>query len=245
MMTNKERIIKLIEHIKRLETITEEIQERDIYPVSFFSMAFDITNKIQEDLQQIEIYQIDLFETQKQEHQAHILSTVRQPINTVIQEDTEPAQQDPNQAATLVHTNKLAEPIEPAIKQPPLLSSQQEVVVKENVLPLANSIQEMAASVKASSHVFPVQEENKVIPAYSAGNKNVIELKKMIRLNDRFLFCRELFANNENLMNQTISELNMEESYDSSIDYLNKRFDWNFEDEHVADFLAILKKRFS
>ena len=252
MITNKERIEKLIEQIKRLETITEEIRERDIYPVSFFSLAFDLTNNIKEDLQQIEVYQIELFETQRKEHQAHILSAARQSVNTVIQENVEPvannkkpAQQEPEKVLTPVHSQMPDESIEPTVKQPPLLFSPKEMVVQANVPPPVNPIQEIVNPVKVSSPIFPLQEEKKVIPASSTGRKNLIDLKKIITLNDRFLFCRELFANNENLMNQTINKLNMEESYEAAIDYLQKSFDWNFEDKHVADFTAVLKKRFS
>ena len=184
MITNKERLEELTEQIKRLEILTEEVRERDIYPVSFFSQAFDITNKILDDLQQIEISQIELIESQAKK---------------------------------------------PATKQPPQLFSQQEMVAQA-IVPLP---------------VQQVQEEKKVISAYSSGKTNGIDLKKMLTLNDRFLFCRELFANNENLMYQTFGELNNEESYDTAIDYLQKRFDWNFEDKNVVDFLAVLKKRFT
>ena len=184
MITNKERLEKLIEQIKRLEILTEEVRERDIYPVSFFSQAFDISNKIQEDIHQIEISQIELIETQLKKH---------------------------------------------AVQQPPQLFSLQEMVAPEIVHP----------------PVQQVQEEEKVTLAYSSERKNGIDLKKMITLNDRFLFCRELFANNENLMNQIFGELNMKESYDAAIDYLQERFEWNFDDENVVDFLAILKKRFT
>ncbi|MDR2233265.1 MAG: hypothetical protein LBE56_09100 [Tannerella sp.] len=74
MMTNKERLEMLIEQIKRLATMSEEILEREIYPVSFFSQAYDIANKIQEDLHQMEVVQIELFEQQMRAHQAQIQS---------------------------------------------------------------------------------------------------------------------------------------------------------------------------
>ena len=184
MITNKERLEKLIEQIKRLEKLMEEVRERDIYPVSFFSQAFDISNKIKDDLQQIEIFQIELIENQLKEH---------------------------------------------AIKQSPQLFSQQEMIAPEIIPP----------------PIYQVQEEKKVTPVFASERKSGFDLKKVITLNDRFLFCRELFENNENVMNQVFSELNIEESYDAAIDYLRKRFEWNFDDKNVVDFLAILKKRFT
>jgi predicted DNA-binding protein len=201
MMTNKERLEQLIEQIKRLATLSEEIIEREIYPVSYFSQAFDITNKIQEDLHQIEIFQLELFERQMKEHQT--------------------------------------------------LFSQQEMMAPVNIPPPppVSPVPEMAAppkSVPPPPPVSPVQEKKPVFPTLPFEKNDWIDLKKVITLNDRFLFCRELFANNENLMNQTISELNKEVSFEASIDYLKKHFEWNFEDDNnVADFIGVLKKRFA
>jgi len=186
MITNKERVAQLIEQIKRLETLTEEIRERDIYPVSYFSQAFDMTGKIQESLQQIEIYQIELFERQQKEHQAYILSTVQQSTPTVIP------------------------------------------VIADEIVPAE-----------------PEKQEEEVKKSGTDQRKSdYIDLKKIITLNDRFLFCRELFANDENLMNQTINELNKEDSFEASIDYLYKRFKWNWDDKYVDDFVTVLKNRF-
>ena len=183
MMTNKERLEQMIEQIRRLATLSEEIVERELYPVSYFSQAFDITNKIQEDLHQIELFQIELFEKQMKEHQAQVRAT--------------------NQEMS-------APEIAPTPTPAP-----------------------------------PVQEKKIPPPTVSFEKSHLIDLKKVITLNDRFLFRRELFANDDNLMNQTISALNNEASYDDSIEYLKRHFDWNFDDEHVTDFLAVLKKRFS
>ena len=197
MITNKERLGILIEQIKRLEALTEEMREQDIYPVSFFSQAFDIANKIQEDLQQIEISQIELIESQVKK------------------------------------------------QQEPQLFTQQEMIAPAIVPPPVNYVQETVAPMIAPPPVQQVQDEKKVISAYSSGGTTGIDLKKMLTLNDRFLFCRELFSNNENLMNLTFNELNMEESYEAAIEYLQKRFEWNFEDKNVTDFLAVLNKKFS
>ena len=202
MITNKERLEKFIEQVRQLALLAEEVRDRDVYPVSFFSQAFDIANKIQEDLQQIELHQIQFIANQMDERQLQILSSVRQSADPFIPEETNPVSPEPvllpEQDAAPVYAGKPEQSIKPEVIQ----------------LNLFNQ-------------------------------KKWIDLKKMITLNDRFLFCRELFANNENLMYQVLSKLNMEESYDASIDYLQKQFDWNFEDKNVTDFIAILKKRFS
>lgn len=76
-MANKEKLDQLTDYINKLKKLAESIYEREIYPVSFFSQAFDITNKIQDSLHQIEIAQIELFEKQMKEHQAQIRNIQR------------------------------------------------------------------------------------------------------------------------------------------------------------------------
>ena len=220
----------MIEQIRRLATLSEEIVERELYPVSYFSQAFDITNKIQEDLHQIELFQIELFEKQMKEHQVQVHSTIRHSIHSATPDEAKqavtisPPQPEKETIVPHEYPDMRLESVESVIKPPSLLFSQQEM-----------------SALEITPTPPPVQEKKTA----SFEKNNLIDLKKVITLNDRFLFRRELFANDDNLMNQTISALNDEASYDDSIEYLKRHFDWNFNDEHVTDFLAVLKKRFS
>ena len=54
------------------------------------------------------------------------------------------------------------------------------------------------------------------------------ELQKMMSINDRFLFRRELFDNDGDLMAQTIEELNHIASYEESCDVSAKSFCMGF-----------------
>ncbi|MDR2918104.1 MAG: hypothetical protein LBV72_01905 [Tannerella sp.] len=90
-MANKENIEQLTDYINKLKKLAESIYEREIYPVSFFSQAFDITNKIQDSLHQIEMVQIELFEKQMKEHQAQIRNIQR----------TEKKQETPQTTSTI------------------------------------------------------------------------------------------------------------------------------------------------
>jgi len=239
MMANKEKLEQLCEYIKRLTTLTEEISERDIYPVSFFSQAYDLTNTIQEELRQIEIAQIDLFEKQMKEHQAQILSIIphqgklKNPENQGKQ--GKPGEQE--------KANMLAESDEHVLN--PIPQTPPDVIFPnlikgENLepLPLARDI---SAEIPSPIYSIPPIPPPKKDPA---GEIPRVDLKKIFTLNDRFLFCRELFSNNENLMNQTIADLNKTESFEASMDYIKIHFNWNIEDDHVASFIACLKKSF-
>jgi hypothetical protein len=70
------------------------------------------------------------------------------------------------------------------------------------------------------------------------------DMKKWLTLNDRFRFGRELFGGDMSLMNRTVAELNGINSYEKGVSYLKSCFGWNFEDEAVAEFLAVMEKCF-
>ena len=96
----------------------------------------------------------------------------------------------------------------------------------------------------------PEQQECEVIisniPLNDVLNKQLaVDLRNIISLNDRFRFQRELFGGDNNLMNETLNQLNSSESLIDAFAYLNDRFDWDWEEEPASDFKIILEKRFS
>lgn len=70
------------------------------------------------------------------------------------------------------------------------------------------------------------------------------ELQKMMSINDRFLFRRELFDGDGEEMNATIEDLNHITSYEASLAYLHTRFEWDFESETVELLCMLLRQRF-
>jgi hypothetical protein len=72
----------------------------------------------------------------------------------------------------------------------------------------------------------------------------VIDLKKAISLNDRFLFQRELFGNSRDAMSDMISRLNSFGNFNEAEKYLKENTSWNFDDSVVQDFLFVIKKGF-
>lgn len=71
----------------------------------------------------------------------------------------------------------------------------------------------------------------------------VTDIKKAISLGDRFLFQRELFGGNGELMAKTIVELNKLDSLDEAEDYIAKHFIWDKESSTYELFYNILKRR--
>lgn len=73
----------------------------------------------------------------------------------------------------------------------------------------------------------------------------VEDIRQAISLGDRFLFQRELFAGNGELMQKTLDEINGLGSLSEAMDYVLDNFDWDKESTAVQLFENVLKRRFS
>ena len=97
----------------------------------------------------------------------------------------------------------------------------------------------------------PVADEEKVVAAETVApkanlyGKPVDDIKQAIALGDRFLFQRELFSQNVELMQRTFADINALHSFDEAIAYLDRHFDWDKESNTYALFLTALHRRFS
>jgi hypothetical protein len=63
-------------------------------------------------------------------------------------------------------------------------------------------------------------------------------------LNDRFLFIRELFQNNNDKFEQAISALDEFSTIEDAVKFLKQNFKWN-KSEAAEKFLFLIKRRFS
>lgn len=72
----------------------------------------------------------------------------------------------------------------------------------------------------------------------------VDDIRHAISLGDRFLFQRELFAGNGELMQKTLNALNEQTSYNEAVHYISQ-FDWDKESSTYELFLNVLKRRFA
>ena len=73
----------------------------------------------------------------------------------------------------------------------------------------------------------------------------VEDIRQAISLGDRFLFQRELFAGNGELMQKTLDEINTLGSLNEAMDYVLDNFDWDKESTAVQLFENVLKRRFA
>ena len=73
----------------------------------------------------------------------------------------------------------------------------------------------------------------------------VEDIRQAISLGDRFLFQRELFSGNGELMQKTLDELNGLGSLSEAMEYVAETFDWDKESTAVQLFENVLKRRFA
>ena len=108
---------------------------------------------------------------------------------------------------------------------------------EEPILPIAEPEDEDEVDEEPEIEPEPEPEvPHSVVP-------KVTDIKKAISLGDRFLFQRELFGGNGELMAKTIADLNKLDGLDEAEAYIDKRFSWDKESSTYELFYNILKRR--
>lgn len=126
----------------------------------------------------------------------------------------------------------------PVVVAAPIVEQKVEEPVKEEPQPV---VEEPAPVVEE-----PVKEEPKEEPASPKAmlyGKPVDDIRQAISLGDRFLYQRELFGQNAELMQRTLTELNELGSFDEALQYIGQ-FGWDTESSTYQQFLVTLHRRF-
>lgn len=159
---------------------------------------------------------------------------------------------------------ELEEKVEEATKKQSVLEVVEEVEMEEIPEILDSPVvleEELAPVVEEEPEVVAVEEpqiepvvepEKPVEPAPRAVPQQtslfgsaVSDIRQAISLGDRFLFQRELFAGNGELMQKTLDELNTLGSLDEAMEYVQENFEWDMECTAVKLFENVLKRRFN
>ena len=86
-------------------------------------------------------------------------------------------------------------------------------------------------------------EEEQASPKAAVYGKAVDDIRQAISLGDRFLYQRELFGQNAELMQRTLTELNALGSFDEAMNYI-AQFNWDQESNSYQQFIVTLHRRF-
>ena len=151
---------------------------------------------------------------------------------------------------TPVAEEPIAEPI-PVVEEPTAESEPEPVVelpiVEPVVEPAPSPAPEPAPEVKAEP-VVEVKVEKpapRPVPQQTSLFGTAVEdIRQAISLGDRFLFQRELFAGNGELMQKTLDEINTLSSLGEAMGYVRDHFDWDKDSTAVQLFENVLKRRF-
>jgi hypothetical protein len=122
------------------------------------------------------------------------------------------------------------------------VEEESDTVVIEEPLPLVEEPQlESVAEPEIKEEPAP-----RTVPTQtSLFGSAVSDIRQAISLGDRFLFQRELFAGNGELMQKTLDELNALGSLEEAMDYVADNFEWDSDSTAVQLFENVLKRRFA
>jgi hypothetical protein len=170
-------------------------------------------------------------------------------IELIVEEDTETANGEVKTENELVEEpqeepQEELEQLEPLeiIEEEPVAEPVVELIVEPAPQPV-QSTDNLAPSDASSAK--PTQPAKGAQPLQtSLFGAAVEDIRQAISLGDRFLFQRELFAGNGELMQKTLDEINSLGSLGEAMDYVADNFEWDKESTAVQLFENVLKRRF-
>lgn len=259
-------IESLLSEIQELELKVANLKQNKNVPFSFFKESFKRTQEITRLLHELEFVQIEDMKTQM-EKLVHFLSESENtkeevkvaPIASDIQQDKDSDSSDekekiPHTAHPAIHKeDKEVEIVEVEEKKLPV--EEREVVITpqpSQPRPEATSMSKQSTVPPAypllNNHKETIAEhlnpKSKSLNDVQPINHTLLDTKRSISLNDRFLFQRELFDNNREVMNDMLTKLQSFYTYGAIEDYLKENTDWDFKDETVDKFVQMLKESF-
>lgn len=251
MEKKKEYINDLLSTIQRLEDKVVTSRNDDALPFSFFRDAFDKTEKIMRLLHELENMQIDEMKGQMEKLVGFLSETKnqQQPVTESMSTEVPSGLADENAAdgkddpdAEIAEDKPDAEEISPMRNR-----YAQGVVFPEYKKPEVKEVETEKIHQPAAVHEAEKHAETVTVTSFNdliQKEPAVLDLKRGISLNDRFVFQRELFGNDRYAMNNMMLKLNAFDRFEDAEKYLHDNTSWNFDDQAVQDFLFVIKKGF-
>ena len=156
------------------------------------------------------------------------------PEELVEEPQEEPAQEMPLEPLESLEIIEEEEPVAEPVVEPIVEPAPQPVQSTDNLAPNDTPSAKPTQPTKGAQ---PLQT--------SLFGTAVEDIRQAISLGDRFLFQRELFAGNGELMQKTLDELNALGSLSEAMDYVLDNFEWDKESTAVQLFENVLKRRFA
>jgi hypothetical protein len=71
------------------------------------------------------------------------------------------------------------------------------------------------------------------------------DLNRSLSINQRFMFCRDIFRGSSEKMNEALNQLNTFQTITEAVNYLDSEFNISWDTESGAAFRELLEKRFA
>ena len=187
---------------------------------------------------------IEALEAEKEKNQrvltalkADIEELQSRPYVEMEDEDEDFEVEEPIEEEEFVAKEVAEEPVaeEPKVEEPKV----EEPVVEEPVV-------EEPKAEEPQQELFeePVAEKEPAAPKAMLYGKPVDDIRLAISLGDRFLYQRELFGQNAELMQRSLTVLNELHSFEEALNYISSHFQWDTESNTYQQFLVTLHRRF-
>ncbi len=149
-----------------------------------------------------------------------------------------------------INTIKQEEPVSNTvneIKPTPLETPTPEIKIEEKKIEIkeesAKTLGESLGGEKKSvNDIIANNKESKL--QQTLMGKPIQDLTKSLGLNDRFMFQRELFEGNADIMKQTLLQLNEMPDFNSAQSFISSNFNWDQEQEATQAFFNYVKRKF-
>ena len=129
--------------------------------------------------------------------------------------------------------------------------------VEENQINLIDVIVEEEAKaeitekkeIKTSKSINDIHSSSPQISlADQFGQQPIIDLKKEIGINERYLMTENLFSGDSEAFTNAITKLNQLNNHNDALDYLkkelSKKYNWNLKSNHVKRLFKLVERRY-
>lgn len=161
--------------------------------------------------------------------------------------EAESAEESPLEEPKFEHQQEMLDVIKATQFEEPLATHDVEEEVEECVEEEAEqqTADEFTPEVEEMTEPEDAKEEVKPIEGKTfEPRREPVDIRKMFTLNDKFLFKRELFGNNDEEFNSTLDLISSMHSFDEVEEYAYEDLSWDKNDARVRDFMKVVRGYF-
>lgn len=212
----------------------EEIKSNDLIELDEEAIVEDSEPEDNEETENVKVHEITTQQTAAPF--SKLKTEMASGIREIHMEDLDDEENDPMQFSPI--ENRTTRPVMREIPKPEI--PKPEILETENAAPEKLVVGETFQKERSLNDAMG---ENKSSES-SLGNGPIASLRAAIGLNDRFLFIREIFANNTDKYNTIIDQLDKLETIQQAVEYLKANLTLE-KNQTSLKFVELLKRRFS